>query len=147
MPHRATPPLKRPWWEKLTGLYLGAAIVVGAAGALYPSRSLATVLGGGALLYSGGMIAFGLVGLRAWWHGHRHAEAVALTCMAALTLLHGALILSVTDGGGVQTAVRLAQAALGTLAWVGIRQAFGVSRATLEESVSTVAHDEQQGDR
>ena len=142
MPFRDTPPLRRPWWEKLTGVWLAGAIVVGAAGALHPSTSLASALGAGALLYSAGMIAFGCLGLRAWWAGHRRGESVAIVCIAVLTLLHGVLVLAVTGDGGTQAALRLIQGAAGALAWAGMRQSYGASRSELEEAVHTVSRDE-----
>ena len=142
MPYRDVPPLRRPWWEKLTGAWLAGTVVVGAAGALYPSSSLVSALGAGALLYSVGMIAFGCLGLRSWWAGHRRAESVALICIAALTFLHGIVILVVTGDGGAQTALRLIQAAAGVLAWVGIRQSYGASRSALREAVHAVSREE-----
>lgn len=142
MPFRDVPPLRRPWWEKLTGAWLAGAAVVGAAGVLHPSTSLVSVLGAGALLYSVGMLAFGCLGFRAWWAGHRRGESVAIVCIAILTLLHGILVLAVTGDGGTQTALRLMQAAFGVLAWVGIRQSYGASRSALREAVCAVSRDE-----
>ena len=142
MPFRDVPPLRRPWWEKLTGVWLAGAVVVGAAGALHPSTSLTSALGAGALLYSAGMLAFGCLGFRAWWAGHRRGESVAMVCIAVLTLVHGILVLVVTGDGGAQTSARLIQVAMGTLAWVGLRQSYGASRAALREAVCAVSRDE-----
>ena len=142
MPFRDVPPLRRPWWEKLTGVWLAGAVVVGAAGALYPSSSLASALGAGAILYSVGMIAFGCLGLRSWWAGHRRGESVAIVCIAILTLLHGLIVLVVTGDGGTQTALRIIQAAAGALAWVGLRQSYGASRAALKEALHAVSREE-----
>ena len=49
MPFRDVPPLRRPWWEELTGVWIAGTVVVGAAGALYPSSSLVSALGAGRL--------------------------------------------------------------------------------------------------
>lgn len=142
MPFRDVSPLRRPWWEKLTGVWIAATAVVGAAGGLYPSTSLTSALGAGALLYSAGMIAFGFLGLRSWWAGHRRGESVAMVCIAVLTLVHGIIILVVAGDGGAQTSARLIQSAVGTLAWAGLRKSYGASRAALREAVHAVSRDE-----
>lgn len=144
MPYRSVPPWHRPWWEKLTGVYLAVALLVGVTGILWPSKSVAEVIEAGHLLYSSCLVLFGAVGVGAWWRGLRRLEGTSMAVLTILTLLHGLLIFAASGAAGAQTAIRLGMAAIGMAAWIGLRQEFGASRTEIVEAVTRCDQDESK---
>lgn len=143
MPYRDVRPRKRPWWDKLTALYFVSYVLIGIAGVPWPSASLQSALGRENLLYGAGCLIFGALALRAWQRGSRRAEARAMYALVALTIIHATVILIETGYDGMQTALRLYTATIGLAAWIGTRQAFGISRDQMSEAIAQIDEKER----
>lgn len=137
MPYRNLSPLRRPWWEKLTGLWMITLSAMGVAGLAWPSVTLSSGLGHGQVAYSVLLIALGVAAFVAWWKGERAPEFAFMLGLAILTALYGLGLWLLAPGGtGAQTGIRIIAAAIGTLAWIGVRREFGMSRTQIQEAVT-----------
>lgn len=143
MPYRTTPPRQRPWWDKLTGVFFLGWVVVGLVGLIHPSTSvdeLTTEIG--TYIFSAFCVLLGGAGFRSWWVGSRKDEAIAMYGLAGLTLIHSLAILVAAGTPGLQTATRMSTAVLSLLAWIGTRQAFGMSRQQIKDAIVDAGESE-----
>lgn len=142
MPYRTLPPYRRPWWEICTGLWMLCLVAGGAYGLLYPTREIAAVLGAAQVIYSVASIAFGIVAFVAWWFGQRDPERIAMLTLAGLSFVHGIGVWIAIGDTAAQTGLRIVAAAIGTIAWVELRHAFGMTRKAVEEAVRVIGDNE-----
>jgi hypothetical protein len=76
----------------------------------------------------------GITAVAVGWQWRR-TELVALITLAALTLLHSALVAVSSGSSGGQTALRLAAAVVGLVAWALCRWDRGIGRRQVDRHI------------
>lgn len=136
MPYRNVPPIRRPTWEKLAGLWMIIIISMGIHGVHIAAQRESLYLG--QLVFATLLIALGVAAFAAWRKGARQPELIFMTGIGVLSLLHGATLWVMTDDAGAQAGLRILAAGVGTLSWVGLRHEFGIPRRDVIAHVEAI---------
>jgi hypothetical protein len=121
--------------DALALAYALVIIASGLYGLAHPSVSIESGLGVASVIYSVGLIIMGAVVAVAVAWQWRRTELVALLTLAALTLLHSALVAATSGTSGGQTALRLAAAVVGLTGWALSRWDRGLSRRQVDRHI------------
>lgn len=118
-------------------LHSGAflAIVAGIRGLVVPSATVSEAIGWVALILALGYIGSGITTIVGAYAKSRRVEMVGLVGLAALTAIHGGVILAVTPPTADLTGLRIIGAALITLAFATARWERGLTRDDITNGI------------